>query len=186
MTPDDDQFPQKEMRHFSIAQRMLGGSRWVIFIAVIGTFLSAMTLLLYSAGVVIKTIWDLLTDLYFSEKNAKTLSLTFISMIDLFLLGTVIYIISLGLYELFVDDDLPMPRWLKIDSIEALKEKLLGVVIVLLAVTFLGQVMSWTGGRDIFYLGTGIAAVIISLVAAMKFTTHHSPSDGPEDHHKHE
>ncbi len=178
--PEGEHFPQKEMRHFSLAKRMLGGSRWVIFLAVIGTFLSAMTLLLYSVGVVIKTIWDLLADLHFSEKYAKTLSLTFISMIDLFLLGTVIYIISLGLYELFVDDDLPMPKWLKIDSIEALKEKLLGVVIVLLGVTFLGQVMSWTGGRDIFYLGTGIALVIISLVAAMKFTPHHAPDDGSE------
>ena len=88
--PEDELFPQKEMRHFSLAKRMLGGSRWVIFFAVIGTFLSAMTLLLYSVGVVIKTIWDLLTDLHFSEKYAKTLSLTFISMIDLFLLGTVI------------------------------------------------------------------------------------------------
>jgi uncharacterized membrane protein YqhA len=183
---DDKEFPQDDRRHFSLAKRMLGGSRWVIFFAVIGTFLSAMTLLLYSVGVVIKTIWDLLRDLHFSEKHAKTLSLTFISMIDLFLLGTVIYIISLGLYELFVDDDLPMPRWLKIDSIEALKEKLLGVVIVLLGVTFLGNVMSWTGGRDIFYLGTGIALVIISLVAAMKFTTHHSNHHEPEDTHKHE
>jgi len=184
--PDDEQFPQKEMRHFSLAKRMLGGSRWVIFIAVIGTFLSAMVLLLYSVGVVIKTIWDLLTDIHFSEKEAKALSLTFISMIDLFLLGTVIYIISLGLYELFVDDDLPMPRWLKIDSIEALKEKLLGVVIVLLGVTFLGQVMSWSGGRDIFYLGVGIAAVVVSLVAAMRFTTHHSHGDKSDDLHKHE
>jgi uncharacterized membrane protein YqhA len=184
--PDDDQFPQDSMRHFSVAQRMLGGSRWVIFFAVVGTFLSAMTLLLYSVGVVIKTIWDLLTGLHFSEKEAKALSLTFISMIDLFLLGTVIYIISLGLYELFVDDDLPMPRWLKIDSIEALKEKLLGVVIVLLGVTFLGNVMSWTGGTDIFYLGTGIALVIISLVAAMKFTPHHAPEHKPDDLHKHE
>src|SRR6478736_6753636 len=179
--PDDDQFPQDSMRHFSVAQRMLGGSRWVIFFAVVGTFLSAMTLLLYSVGVVIKTIWDLLTGLHFSEKEAKALSLTFISMIDLFLLGTVIYIISLGLYELFVDDDLPMPKWLKIDSIEALKEKLLGVVIVLLGVTFLGQVMSMSttdGGKNIFYLGIGIAVVIISLVAAMKFSTHH---DEPHD-----
>ena len=39
--------PLKEIRHFTIAQRMLGGSRWVIFAAVLGTFLSAMTLLLY-------------------------------------------------------------------------------------------------------------------------------------------
>src|SRR6478752_3931216 len=128
----DREPPRKETRHFTIAQRMLGGSRWVIFAAVLGTFLSAMTLLLYSVGVVVRVTWDTLRELNFDEKQAKLLSLSFINMVDLFLLGTVIYIVSLGLYELFVDDDLPMPKWLKIDSIEALKEKLLGVVIVLL------------------------------------------------------
>ena len=81
-------------------------------------------------------------------------------MIDFFLLGTVLYIIAMGLYELFIDDKLPMPKWLHIESLDNLKEKLVTVIIVMLAASFLGEVVEWTGGNDIFYLGAAIALLI--------------------------
>ncbi|CAN5524684.1 YqhA family protein [soil metagenome] len=156
-------------RPYSLTQQLLGGSRIVITLAAIGAFLASMTLLLYGVGVVIVTIKDLLQDLHFNEKGAKHLSLTFIQLVDTFLLGTVIYIIAIGLYELFVDDNLPTPKWLHITTLDDLKEKMIGVVIVLLGVTFLAQATDWSGDRSIMYLGVAIGLVIISLMLTTTF-----------------
>jgi uncharacterized membrane protein YqhA len=165
-TPAPDR-AMADTRRYSPVQRLLGSSRWIILLAVIGAFFSAMVLLLYAAGVVFVTIKDLVTDLHFNEKGAKELSVTFIQLVDLFLLGTVIYIIAIGLYELFIDDSLPMPGWLHIGTLDSLKEKLIGVVILLLGVTFLGQAVTWSGDDGIIYFGGAIALVIFGLVASM-------------------
>lgn len=154
---------------YTLTQRLLGGSRFVITLAAIGAFLASMTLLLYGVGVVIVTIKDLLSDLHFNEKGAKNLSLTFIQLVDTFLLGTVIYIIAIGLYELFVDDNLPTPKWLHISTLDDLKEKMVGVVIVLLGVTFLSQATDWSGDKSILYFGVAIGLVIVSLVLSTTF-----------------
>ena len=82
---------------------------------------------------------------------------------DLFLLGTVFYIIALGLYELFIDTNIRVPSWLEIKTLDDLKDKLIGVVIVVLAVLFLGQVVSWNGQKDLLGYGVAIALVIAAL-----------------------
>lgn len=169
-----------EPRRYSPVQRLLGASRWIILLAVIGAFFSAMVLLIYAAGVVFVTVKDLVTDLHFSEKGAKELSVTFIQLVDLFLLGTVIYIIAIGLYELFIDDTLPMPSWLYIGTLDSLKEKLVGVVILLLGVTFLGQAVTWSGDENIIYFGGGVALVIFGLVASV-FVTRGDKADKPPE-----
>lgn len=46
-------------------------------------------------------------------------------------------IISLGLYSLFSDDTLPLPRWLEVHSLDDLKGNLVSLVIAVLAVLFL-------------------------------------------------
>ena len=69
-----------------------------------------------------------------------------IEVIDLYLIGTVFYITALGLYELFIDDQVPTPGWLHITHLNDLKGKLLGVAVVIMAVLFLGHLVSWDGG----------------------------------------
>jgi uncharacterized membrane protein YqhA len=58
---------------------------------------------------------------------------------------TVFYIIALGLYELFVDDRVELPQWLIIRNIDDLKNKLAGVVVVVMAVLFRGRWFPGTG-----------------------------------------
>ncbi|MGZ3630061.1 MAG: YqhA family protein [Ktedonobacteraceae bacterium] len=57
-----------------------------------------------------------------------------VELIDLFLLSTILYIVSLGLFRLFIDATLPLPGWLEIHDLNDLKERILGVIIVLLAI----------------------------------------------------
>jgi uncharacterized membrane protein YqhA len=75
------------------------------------------------------------------------------------------YIIAVGLYELFIDSSLPMPGWLRINTLDDLEERLLSVVVVLLAVTFLGSAVTWDGSNGILALGAAIA-LVIGVIAA--------------------
>ena len=54
-----------------------------------------------------------------------------IEITDIILLGTVLYIVALGLYQLFIDHNLALPRWLKVNDLTDLKRDLIGVVVVL-------------------------------------------------------
>ncbi|HZU70517.1 MAG TPA: YqhA family protein [Ktedonobacteraceae bacterium] len=144
-------------------RRALAGTRYLIVIAVIGTFLASIAVLVYGALTVVTTIIDIFTHGGFTTDGAKHLAVDDIELIDLFLLGTVLYIIALGLYNLFIDDKLPMPRWLEIVNLDDLKETLLRVIIVLLAVTFLGYVVNWDGNANILDLGIAVGLVLFAL-----------------------
>lgn len=156
---------------------MLSASRYLIIIAVIGALLAATSLLVYGFLEAIKLVWTLIETGEVSRKGAKAMAVEFIEIIDLFLMGTVFYIIALGLYELFIDNRIKLPEWLEIRNLDDLKNKLISVVIVVLAVLFLGQAITWDGQRDLMGFGIGIAAVI----AALTWFLGQKSSKGPKD-----
>jgi uncharacterized membrane protein YqhA len=78
-----------------------------------------------------------------------------------FLVGTVLYITAVGLYQLFIHK-IPFPAWLKIDSTEELETNLIGVTVVVLAVNFMGAI--FVGQTDnLLQYGAGIALPIAAL-----------------------
>ncbi|WP_299687365.1 YqhA family protein [uncultured Tateyamaria sp.] len=143
--------------------RLLGSSRFLIILAVLGSLLAAVTLLVYGLLESIQLIWTTVETGEVSRKGAKALALEFIEIVDLFLLGTVFYIIALGLYELFISSDVSVPEWLSIKTLDDLKNKLIAVVIVVIGVLFLGQVVGWDGERDLLGYGVGCGVVIAAL-----------------------
>lgn len=96
-----------------------------------------------------------------------------IEIVDLFLLATVVQVVSLGLYQLYFNQDLQLPRWLKIETLDDLKSKLVGVTITALAVYFLGRALTWQSGADIVYLGAAVAVVIAALTWFLSKIDHH-------------
>ncbi len=146
-------------------KNLLSNSRYLIIIAVIGSLISATTLLLHGSWKILKYIWELVQHGVIDGKGDKGVILAFIEAIDEYLLATVIYIISAGLYELFIDADIKMPKWLEINNLDDLKNKLIDVVIVVMAVLFLGQLVSWDGERDL--LGYGVATGLV--ISALTF-----------------
>ena len=118
--------------------RLFAASRFFGAFAVFGSFLAAVTLYVYGAAVVVLQIWHTLRQEHVSVPGVQRLQAAFIEMTDVFLLGTVLFIVSFGLYQLFIQPNLPVPDWLKIESLDQLSERLIEVVGVLLAVTFLG------------------------------------------------
>lgn len=142
---------------------LLNASRYLVLAAVLGSLVAALALFVYGVVETIVVVVDAVAKAEVSSKGAKALALAFIEIVDLFLLGTVFLMIALGLYELFIEENLALPQWLSISSFDDLKNKLVGVVIVVLAVLFLGAVVSWDGSRDLLGFGAGVALVIAAL-----------------------
>ena len=143
--------------------RALVGSRFFILIGVGSSFIAFLVLLVYAAVYAAIAILHVTVNLETSEKELKTLALVLIESVDASLLATVFYIVSLGLYSLFIDDTLALPPWLSIHNIDDLKGKLASVVIVVLGVLFLGYAIAWDGQLSLLPLGCAIAAVMAAL-----------------------
>ena len=143
--------------------RLFSASRFVIFLAVIDSFLLATALLVYSSVETVRLVLDLTSGADLGKPVGKEVALTAIKTVDLLLIGTVLYIIGLGLYKLFIDERLPVSTWLDIHSIDDLKHSLVGVIIIILSVLFLEQVIAWKPPDNLLYLGVPIALVIAAL-----------------------
>ena len=142
---------------------LLNSSRFLVLAAVLGSLAGAAALFVYGLVDTVVVIGRTIATGEVSTVGAKQLMLYFIEVFDLFLLGTVMLIMAISLYELFFDSDLKLPARLEIHTFEDLKSNLVTVVIVVMAVTFLGQIVSWNGEAELFSFGLVVALVIAAL-----------------------
>jgi uncharacterized membrane protein YqhA len=147
-------------------RNIFAASRFIIGLAVLGSFVGSAILLVIATITLFNMAWNEIANFDLDNlggHHIDRLAVDLIEITDIILLGTVLYIVALGLYQLFIDQTLALPRWLKVDDLADLKRDLIGVVVVLLGVSFLGEVVNWEGDNDILPLGAGIALVIAAL-----------------------
>jgi uncharacterized membrane protein YqhA len=140
-------------------RRLLGVSRWMMLLATVVCLVLAVAILGYTTVDVVGVVRDLIA----GHADGKALTVHAIEVLDHLLFAAVAYIMALGLYALFIDDQLPVPTWLEIHGLDDLKDKLLRVIVLAMAVLFLGQLVAWDGRVEIAALGGGIAAMIAAL-----------------------
>jgi uncharacterized membrane protein YqhA len=145
-------------------QRILTSSRYVVFVAVLAALAASVALILYEAAVVAEVIFAAVKEGGFQLTSGRALAVGLIEAIDVFLIAIVALVIGLGLHRLFVDETMPLPRWLKIDDLEDLKGYLVSIVIAVLAVLFLRQAVEWAGDHDLLRLAAALALMIAALV----------------------
>jgi uncharacterized membrane protein YqhA len=160
LSPEDDTcMPDGYSRTANI---ITTSSRLMFILAVAGTALASITLFIYGFIFTCITVSGAFTAPHFGSEGMKELMAVLIETIDLFLVATVFFIISLGLYELFIAKA-PLPGWLKICTLDDLKTKLLGLVIIALAVLILGEALTWNGTADILAFGLATSAGIAAI-----------------------
>ncbi len=155
--------------------RLFGGSRYLIIVAVLASYLAAAIIIIYSGLLLIHILIGLFLHPDLSIAAERQLVLECIELIDAFLLGTAFYIVALGLYELFINPHINTPNWLHIQSLEELKARLLAVIILVLSVFFLEQVINWDKKSDILALGIAEALMIAAITLAIRLQTIHPP-----------
>jgi uncharacterized membrane protein YqhA len=139
---------------------MVASSRFCVLVATLSLFLAFMAVMVSTMLATLQTVWQAV---FGDGMTQNEMIGKLIKQADYALLATVLYVLALGLYSLFVDDRVPMPAWLRIHDLGQLKELLAGVVVVAIAVVFLGQALTWDGTVDLLAPGLASAAVIAGL-----------------------
>lgn len=146
--------------------RFFVATRYLIIIPIIGLGLAAATFFLFGGISLIRVIFEAVADvLGIIELEAHAddvpIMVEVVEYVHTFLIGTVLYITSIGFYQLFIAE-IEFPGWLKIHNTEELETSLIGVTVVVLAVNFLSVV--FTGENvDLIAQGAGIALPIAAL-----------------------
>ncbi|MBT8507959.1 hypothetical protein AZH53_05990 [Methanomicrobiaceae archaeon CYW5] len=138
-------------------------SRFLVVIAIIGLMIGSVVTMIAGVGQLFRIGSFLLTEGILSGEAGTLLSVAVSEMIDLLLIGVVLIIIALGLYQLFIDPDLILPDWLNTTSLESLKGRLLIVILVVLPVTFLGYVTTAEDGIMVAGFGIGISLIMVAI-----------------------
>jgi uncharacterized membrane protein YqhA len=113
-------------------------------------------------------VWEVFTSIIKitnSDAPLKDSVVGILTAVDTLLLATVLLVIGYGLYELFVDSEITLPKWLVTNNLDDLKNKLVGVVVTIIAVVFLGQLVDNQSSMDVLLAGAGSGALILGLAA---------------------
>ncbi len=139
---------------------ILEKSKYLILVAVISSLLASVASFAWGAIKSFKVIVNLFASL--ESETAYTVSL--IELMDVFLIATVLFIFSLGMYELFIGK-LNIPEWLVIKNLHDLKVKLSSVVIMVMGIIFLKHLVEWQDPQGTLFFGLGVAVVTAALIA---------------------
>ena len=120
----------------------------------------------------VTTIFDVVTE----GTKLKLTIVEILTAVDAILLGTVLLVIGYGLYELFIDEDLEVPLWLQVQNLDDLKSKLIGVVVAIISVIFVGVFVDTNRAADVISYGVGAGAMVTGL-AFFAFATRKEASE---------
>jgi uncharacterized membrane protein YqhA len=158
--------------------RVIAFTRFAVFIPAIASILGAVLLMIQGSVEMIRTIIN-------AAVNGTKLKLTIVEVltaVDAILLGTVLLVIGYGLYELFIDEDLEVPVWLQVHDLDDLKSKLIGVVVALIAVIFVGVFVDTNRAEDVISFGVGAGALVTGLALFSFATRKEKSKTNPRNH----
>ena len=141
--------------------KILAKARFAVFIPALASILGALLLMFQGSVAMIVAIMDVITE----GTKLKLTIVDILTAVDAILLGTVLLVIGYGLYELFVDTNIDVPDWLEINNLDDLKAKLIGVIVAIIAVIFVGELVDAKSANDVMYYGIGAGAVVLALAA---------------------
>ena len=147
-------------------KRIMGLTRYVVFVQAIASIFGALLLMAQGSLAMVMAVIDSISNGY----GLKETIVEVLTAVDAILLGTVLLVIGYGLYELFIDADLEVPQWLRVYDLDDLKSKLIGVVVAIIAVVFVGVFVDSNRASDVISYGVGAGALVVGL-AIFAFAT---------------
>ena len=153
-------------------KRILGWARLAVVVPAIASIIGALLLMAQGSISMLTIVAQAITD----GSSLKESIVDVLTAIDAILLGTVLLVIGYGLYELFIDADIAVPHWLRVNNLDDLKSKLIGVVVAIIAVVFVGVFVDSNRSSDVISYGVGAGALVAGL-AIFAFATRKNGSD---------
>jgi len=161
----------------------LWNSRFVVILAVLSSMIGMLLLFVMAAENMAHLAWQFIEMTFMGIEHPHfhiEAVGQIISAVDDFLLGTVLLIFAMGLYELFISkidiahQDEGASNILMINSLDDLKDRLAKVVLMILVVAFFKNVLHVTFDNplNILYMGIGILMVSLSIYFTHKSGQH--------------
>ena len=143
----------------AVMRKLVGLTRYTVFVPAIASILGALFLMAQGSISVVVAVINSVVD----QTPLKDVIVEVLTAVDAILLGMVLLVIGYGLYELFVDTELDVPAWLQIKDLDDLKSKLIGVVVAIIAVVFVGVLVDSNRAGDVLAYGAGAGALVLGL-----------------------
>ena len=153
-------------------RKILGLTRYAVIVPAIASIVGALLLMAQGSIAIVKVVIDAVLN----NSYLKVTIVDVLTAVDAILLGTVLLVIGYGLYELFIDEDLQVPLWLQVQDLDDLKSKLIGVVVAIISVIFVGIFVDSDRAADVISYGVGAGAILTGL-AFFAFATRKDPSE---------
>lgn len=142
-------------------RRLIELSRFVVAVPAVASIVGAFILMAIGTWEIVLSFMKFLD----TGVELKASVVSILTAIDTLLLATVLLVIGYGLYELFVDSNVNLPPWLEIRTLDDLKAKLIGVVVAIIAVVFLGELVDATEPNNVMLIGIGAGSIVLGLAA---------------------
>ena len=156
--------------------KILENCKYVVLIAVVALMLAAIATFGWGA---VKTMGFIVA--LFTGGNNTLAIVSLLDMMDTFLIGTVLFIFSVGLYELFIGK-LDEPEWLVIDDLNKLKAKLSDVIVLFMAIKFLDKLLQSKDYQDTLLYAISVPAVAAVLIAFNRLRFDKRDTNGKSDY----
>jgi uncharacterized membrane protein YqhA len=154
-------------------RKILGLTRYAVVVPAIASMIGALLLMVQGSIEILMVVFDSI----FKGSYLKVTIVDVLTAVDAILLGTVLLVIGFGLYELFVDTRIEVPTWLQINDLDDLKSKLIGVVVAIIAVVFVGVFVDSNRASDVVAYGVGAGALVAGL-ALFAYATKKPSAEG--------
>jgi uncharacterized membrane protein YqhA len=174
VTGRNDELARTAQRRF---ERVLTASRLLTLIPVVFLLLDAAGSFIYGTDIFVRTASDVISE---PAKIGGRLGI-FLIVMDTFLVGATLMIAAFGFYELFIikgeqsSSALWLPKWLRMRDLEDLKARVVSMLILVAAITFVDRTVESQDQQEILFLGIGISIIIAALTTFLWFSRRNPP-----------
>ncbi len=141
-------------------KKLIEKTRYMGYIGVFSLLFAALAALGWG---VVKTV-NTISLIIASSGKDPYITVMLIELVDSFLIATALYVFAVSIYELFIGK-LDLPNWMVAHNLHELKEKLGGVIILVMAVKFLEHLVEWTDPNASLFFAISVALVSAALIA---------------------
>ena len=158
-------------------RKIIGLTRYAVVVPAIASMIGALLLMAQGSIAMLVAVYNSFGNL----ASLKDSIVEVLTAVDAILLGTVLLVIGYGLYELFVSTDIEVPDWLQVNDLDDLKNKLIGVVVAIIAVVFVGVFVDSNRAEEVLAYGLAAGALAAGLGVFAFATRKTNPSKKPTD-----
>lgn len=148
----------------SLLARAIGRSRLVVMVAVIAVLAAAFSFFLLGAVLAAQGIVDAWRGALVGKIDSTELTLQFLQIVTVMLKAVFFYLVGVGLYSLFISP-LNLTVALGVKTLSDLEAKIISVVIVIMAVSFMEHYIESRGEMAVLLSSGALALAVIALVA---------------------